>query len=164
MVHVARLGTLKDQRDRRALFRAYKILLHGRHCQQGRNGNVVLIHTAVGEDEDVCPRVICLITGDKQPVERKRKRGILIIQQRDLLRLKSRHMKPFDLHEIPAGQNGIVDLQDAAVFRAVGKKIAVGTCVDGRVSNDGLAQRVDRRVRDLRKHLLEVIEQRLMLF
>ena len=125
---------------------------------------MVLIHTAVGENEDICPGVIRLITGDKQPVERKRKRGILIIQQRDLLRLKSRHMKPFDLHEIPAGQNGIVDLQDAAAFRAVGKKIAVGTCVDGRVSNDGLAQRVDRRVRDLRKHLLEVIEQRLMLF
>ena len=164
MVHVARLGALKDQGDRRALFRADKILLHGGHCQQRRDGDVVLIHTAVGENEDICPGVIRLITGNKQPVERKRKRGILIIQQRDLLRLKSRHMKPFDLHEIPAGQNGIVDLQDAAVFRAVGKKIAAGTCVDGRVSNDGLAQRVDRRVRDLRKHLLEVIEQRLMLF
>ena len=86
---------------------------------------MVLIHTAVGEDKDVCPRVICLITGDKQPVERKRERGILIIEQRDFLRLKSRHMESLDLHEIPAGQNGIVDLQNAAVFRAIGKKIAV---------------------------------------
>ena len=47
MVHVARFGALKDQRDRRALFRAYKILLHGGHCQQGWNGDVVLIHTTV---------------------------------------------------------------------------------------------------------------------
>lgn len=73
-------------------------------------------------------------------------------------------MEPLDLHEIAAGKDGVVDLQDAAVFRAVGQQIAVGACVDGRIGDDRLAQRVDGRVRDLREHLLEVVEQRLVLF
>ena len=164
VVHIARLCAFEDDGDRGALLRAHQILLHGGDRQQRRDGDMVLIHAAVGEDEDVRARVIRLVAGDEKPVERKRERGILVVQQRDLFRLQARHMEPLDLHEIAAGKDGVVDLQDAAVFRAVGQQIAVGAGVDGRIGDDRLAQRVDGRVRDLREHLLEVVEQRLVLF
>ena len=56
VVDVPRLGALQDHGDRGALFRPHQILLQGGHRQQGGDGDMVLVHPPVGEDEDVGAR------------------------------------------------------------------------------------------------------------
>ena len=97
MVHIARLCAFEDDGDRGALLRAHQILLHGGDRQQRRDGDMVLIHAAVGEDEDVRARVIRLVTGDEKPVERKRERGIFVVQQREGGRAQAGHIHGLEL-------------------------------------------------------------------
>ena len=164
MVHVARLGAFQNERNGRMLFRLDQILLQARHGQQRRNGDVVFIHAAVGQDDDIRARAECLVAGNEQPVERQRQRRILVVEQRQLGRFQPRHAERLNLHQVAACEHGVIDLQNAAVLGQVLQEIAVGADVDGRVGHNLFAQRVDGRICDLREHLLEVIEQRLVLF
>ena len=58
---------------------------------------------------------------------------------------------------------GVVDLENAAVLRAVLEQVAVGAHIDRGIGDALLADGVDGRVGNLGEHLLEVAEQGLML-
>ena len=164
MMHRARLGAFQNDRDRRALFRADQMLLHRRDGKKARDGNVVFVHTAVGQNQNVRAVSIRAVALHIQPVERALQRRVLIIKKRNRLDLEPRLFHRADLHQIRARQNGVMDLKNGAVFGTLLQKIAVGADVDGRVRDDFLANRVDRRVRDLREKLFKIGKQRLMLF
>ena len=74
MMHIARLRTLEDHGDRRALLCPDQILLYSRNGQQRRDRNVVFVHAAIGKDQNIRAGVIRLVAGDKQPLQRKRER------------------------------------------------------------------------------------------
>lgn len=77
--------------------------------------------------------------------------------------MEARLIERFDLHQIDFGQNRIIDFEYGAVAALFLQQIAVGADVNGRVGDNLLAQRVNRRVCNLREQLLEIVEQQLML-
>ena len=164
MMHRARLGAFQNDRDRRALFRADQMLFHRRDGKKTRDGDVVFVHAAVGQNQNVRAVSIRAVALHIQPVERAHQRRVLIIKKRNRLDFEPRLFHCADLHQIRARQNGIVDLKNGAVFGTLLQKIAVGADVNGRVRDDFLANRVDRRVRDLREELFKIGKQRLVLF
>ena len=163
VMHIARLGALQNDGDRRALLCADQILLDGRDGKQRRYGDMVFIHAAVGQNDDVCAVAIGAVALDKKLVQRLFQRRILIVQERNGLHLEAGPLHMPDLHQLHRGQNRIADFKHRAVFRFFDQQIAVRADVHGRIGDDLLAKRVDRRIGNLCKQLLEIVEQRLML-
>ena len=163
LMDIARLAGLDDQRDSRSLLRADQVLLNRRYGKKRRNRHMVLIDSAVRQNDDVISLCVRSVDADLQLLESLLKRCILIVQDRNDLRPKSRLIKGLDLQKVHACKDRVVDLHDAAVRALLLEKVSVGADVDGRICDNLLTERVDRRVRDLREQLLEVIEQRLVL-
>ena len=65
--------------------------------------------------------------------------------------------------QIAIGQDGMRQLQRVAVLRRLVQDVALGADVAGERHHHLFADRIDRRVGDLREQLLEVVEQRLRL-
>ena len=65
--------------------------------------------------------------------------------------------------EIPIGQDRMLQLQRVAVLRRLVEDVALVPDVAGERHHQLFANRIDRRIRDLREELLEVVEQRLRL-
>src|SRR6478736_2747745 len=64
---------------------------------------------------------------------------------------------------IGAREDGLAHHELAGMLRRLLDQVALGTDAGGQAHHDGLADRVDGRVRDLREELLEVGEQRRLL-
>ena len=161
VVHGAGFGAFEDQGEGRALFGADKILLDGRDRQQRGDGDVVFVHAAVREDQDVRPLLVGPVAGDKEALDRAFQRRALVIQQRDRSHLQPGAVHMADLHQVDAGEDGVLDLQDRAVFGPLLQQVPGGAEVHRRVGHDLLADGVDGRVRHLGEKLLEVAEERL---
>ena len=161
MVHRARLRALENEGERRALFGADEIFLHRGHREQGGDRHVVFVHAAVGENEDVRPLLIGPVAGHKEALHRRLQRRALIVEQRDRRHAEALVVHVADLHELHARENRVLDLQHAAVFGPLLEQVAARAEIDRRVRHELFADRVDRRVRHLRKELLEVAEERL---
>ena len=87
------------------------------------------------------------------------KRCIFVVQKRYDGCFKSRTVQVLELEHINAGQNRIVYLKDGTVRAFRLKHISVRTDVHGGVGNDFFTERVNRRICNLCKKLLEVIEK-----
>ena len=79
-MNIARLCAFKYNRECRALFGAYKVLLNSRNRQKRRNGNVVFINPAVGKYEYVSALFVSTVALHKQVIERALKRRVCIIK------------------------------------------------------------------------------------
>ena len=163
VVDVPGLGALQDHGDGRALLGADQVLLQGRHGQQGGNGHVVLVHAPVREDDDIGPVAVGPVAVDEEMVQGLFQGRIFIIENGDGLHPEARSVHGLDLHQVQVGEDGVVDLEDVAVLRAVLEQVAVGAHIDRGIGDALLADGVDGRVGDLGEHLLEVAEQGLML-
>ena len=71
---------------------------------------MVLIHPSVREDQDVRPLLVRPVTGDKKALHRALQRGSFIVEQRDGLDLELGIIHVPDLHQVHAGENGVMDL------------------------------------------------------
>ena len=88
---------------------------------------------------------------------------MLVIKQRDCLRLKAAAAHGADLHEIHACKHRVIHFKDPAVLTLFAQQVTVRAYVDSRVRHDFLSQRIDRRIRDLGELLLEEpIKQRII--
>ena len=164
VVHVAGLAALQDHGDGGALLGAHQVLLQRGDRQQRGNGHVVFIHAAVGQDQDVRAVAVGPVAADEQAIQRAIQRRGLVVQKRDGLHAEAGALHVPDLQQIRVAENGAFQLQHGAVFGLFHQQVAVGAHVDGGVGDDLFADGVDGRVGDLGKELLEVVEQRLMLF
>ena len=90
LVHIARFAGLQNDGDLRALFGPDQMLLHGGYRQERRNRHMVLIHAAVGEDDDVLALGCCTVNRNVQLLKCTLQRGILVIQERNRLRVEAR--------------------------------------------------------------------------
>ncbi len=163
LMHISGLTGFQNNGDLGSLLRPDEVLLHRGHRQKRRHRNVVLVHAAVREDDDVLSLCRRAVHCDVQLLQRALQRRVLVIQERDGLRMEPGLIQRTDLHEIHSGQDRMIDLQHTAVLRLFIQKIAVGSDVDRRVRDHLLTEGVNRRVRDLREQLLEIIEQELVL-
>ena len=163
VVDVPGLRALQDHGHGGALFRPNQILLQGGDRQQGGDGNMVLVHTAVRQDQDVGAVFIGPVRLHEQPVQGVCQWGALVVQQRDGLRTEAGPVHVADLHQVHRGEDGVVDLEDRAVLRPLLQQVAGGAHVDRGVGNDLLPDGVHGRVGHLGEELLEVAEQGLVL-
>ncbi len=124
---------------------------------------MVLIHTAIREDDNVVAVRIGAIHRDIQLLQCLLQRGVLVIKKRNHLGAEARLVQLLDLHQLHAGEDRIVHLQHGAVVALLLQKISVGADIYGGIRYDLLTKRVDGRVGYLRKELLKVVEQGLML-
>lgn len=53
MMHIARFAAFKDDGNSRAPLGAHQMLLHCRNCEQRGNRNMIFIHAAIGEDDNI---------------------------------------------------------------------------------------------------------------
>ena len=110
MVHLARLAGLQNNRKRSSLFRFYQMLMNRRYSQEGWNRHMVLIDTAVRENQDVGSCPVCTVNLDEKAVHRTVKRCALVVGDRNGHCLEAFDFHVLDLQHIGIGQDRIVDL------------------------------------------------------
>ena len=108
----------------------------------------------------MCAVLVGPVHVDEQPVQGIGQGRPLVVQQGDGLHMEAGPVHVADLHQIHGGENGVVNLQDSAVFRPLLQQIAAGAGVDGGIGDDLLPDGVHGRVGHLGEELLEVVEQR----
>ena len=163
VVHLARLCTFQNERQCGALLGADQVLRNRGNSQQAGNGHVVFIHIAVRKDDDVCTILVGAVDLQKYTVDGLFQTGILIVVDGHRGYLEAGHVHVFDLEQVGAGQDGVVHLEHLAVLGLVLQQVAVCANIHAGGSDHLFADGIDGRVGDLRKALLEVIEQRRML-
>ena len=162
MVYIPRLGALQNHGDGGTLLGADQVLLQGGHRQQGGNGDVVLVHAPVGQNEDVGALLIGPIHVDEELIQGVFQRRTLVVQQGDGFHMEAGAVHVTNFHQVHGGQDGVVNLQDGAVLRLLLQQVAAGADVDRGIGDDLLADGVHGRVRHLGEELLEVVEQGLV--
>ena len=73
------------------------------HCQKGRNGHMVFIHSPVRQDHNVYPVPVGTIHLHKQSVNGLFQTGVFIIGNGDHFDLKAVGLHTLDLHQICIG-------------------------------------------------------------
>ena len=95
-------------------------------------------------------------------IDRLFQSGIFIEGNRYLCYLEAFYLHIFNLQHIRVCQNRIINPQHLTVFRLLFEQVALDACINSLRGNDFLADRIDWRVCNLCKQLLEVVKQRLM--
>ena len=163
MMNLSWLSGLQDEGHGRLLLRLHQILMDRRHRQEGRDRHMVLVHTPVGQDQDIGPVPVCLVHLHTQVLQGALQFRTLIVNDRNNRHAEPVPVKIFDLQHIRIRQNRILDLQHLAVFRFLLDQIAVFPHIDRCSGNDLLTDRIDGRIGHLGKELLKVIKQRAVL-
>ena len=123
---------------------------------------MVFVHAPVGEDQDIGALLVGPVHVDEQPVQGVFQGRALVVEQGDGLHAEAGPVHVADLHEVHGGEDGVVDLEDGAVFRPLLQEIAAGAHVHGGVGDDLLPDGVHGGIGHLGEELLEVVEQGLM--
>ena len=163
MVHISRFAALQNDGHGGTLLGDDQMLMHRSHCQQGRNGLMVLIHTPVCQDQDVGPVSVGTVDLHIQTIQCPFQVGVIIIGNGDLCYLKALYLHVLDFQNVRVGQDRVIHLQHLTVFRPLLQQVAVLADVNGGGCDDFLSNSVYRRIGYLGKQLLEIVKQRLML-
>ena len=162
MVNLPGLPALQNQRHGGSFLGLYQMLLQSRHRQQRRDRHMVFVNIPVRQNNNVRPRPVRPVHLQKQPVNSFFQRSIFIVGNGNDLHLKARPFHVFDLQKIRAGENGIVHLENLAVLRLFLQNISVLPHKHSGAGDNGLPDRVNRRIGYLGKQLLKIVEQGLM--
>ena len=170
VVHLARRAGLDHQAHGGAQAFANEVVMDGAERQQGRDGDLFAAHAAVGDDDDVVPALQRIHRFGAQ----RRQLGLHALAAPGHGVGDVEFVAP----ELAAGValDGaqalhVVEIEDGLCHFQPHRRVdgvdvqQVGLGADEAVEahHDGLADRVDRRVRDLREELLEIVVQRLVL-
>src|ERR1019366_2297045 len=138
--------------------------MHGGQRQQAGDGSVILVHSAVGKNQQRVPgfsrerRSLAQLV--KRPLQSRfpfagtEQRG-----QGDGQQIPGRYAAQF--FQVDVGQKRVRQLQHVTVLGFFREYVALGSDVTDERHNDLFANRVDGRIGDLCEELLKVIEQRL---
>ena len=80
---------LQNQCHTGSLLRAHQVLVQGGHRQQGRNGHMVLIHTSVGQNQNVHSVPVGTVHLHKEPVNSALQTGVLVVSNGNHLNLEA---------------------------------------------------------------------------
>ena len=162
MVYLSGFTGFQDQCDSGSLLGAYQILVQGGYCQQGRNGHMVLVHTSVGQNQDIHTVSVSSVHFHEQTVNGTLKACVLIIYNRYDFYLEAVYLHVLDLQQIGVGQDRVIHLQNVTILRGLFQNITLSTDVYGGRGHDLLTDGIDGRVGHLSEQLLEIMEQRMI--
>ena len=163
VVDLARLAGLEHEPGLQARALAHQVVVDARDREQRRDRRPLGADRAVGQDQDVDAgreRVVGLradaVERLRHPVRplRDRPRDV------DGARREDGAVHVAQLRELAVEQDRRLHRELMRVLGRLGEQVALGPDAGAGAHHDRLAGRVDRRVRDLREELLEVVEQR----
>ncbi len=160
VVHLASLAGLHDEAGARAQALADEVVVDRGHGQQRRDGGVVRIDGAVGEDDDLVAVEDVLLGLAPEPLECALHAARLGREaDGDGLGLEVLPVHPAQALQVLVGQHGVRQLDDARVLRPGGQHVALAAHEGDEAHDHLLADGVDGRVGDLREELVEVVEE-----
>mmetsp|Transcript_20954 Transcript_20954/g.80705 ORF Transcript_20954/g.80705 Transcript_20954/m.80705 type:complete len:801 (-) Transcript_20954:283-2685(-) len=170
VVHLARGARLDDQAGRRAQPLAHQVVVHRGQGQQRWDRDAVLAHVAVRDDQDVVAGLDRVHGGGAQRSQLRLDTFAppgARVGDVQLLGLELAVRGPLDATQprhVVEVEDGLADLQPhRRVDRVDVQQVGLGADEAVQRHHDVFADRVDRRVRDLREQLLEVVVERLVL-
>ena len=89
MVYVARFAGLEDDRDSRIHSRSDEECFECRNSKQRRDGDVVLVDSAVGQDQYRCALFMCLVSLPVKAFDRILERGSPLVEHADIPALEA---------------------------------------------------------------------------
>ena len=164
MMHLPGLSGFQNNGKRSSFLCLHQVLMHCRHCQKRRDRHMVFINPPVTEHQNIGAVLVSFIHFHKQPVNGSVQTCTLVIRYGNHNYLKAVHFHIFDLQHICVGQNGIIHFQHLTVFRPFPQQVPVFPYIHRCAGHDLLPDGIDRRISNLRKQLLKIVEQGLMLF
>ena len=163
VVDLARLPGLEHQARLQARALAHEVVVHAADGQQRRHRDPLRPGRAVGEDEHVDALGQRGVGLCADAVERCRHAVRAVLDgPRDVERARLEDLR-VDLAEVlqlVVAQDRRLHRELAGVLRRLVEQVALGADAGRHAHHDRLADRVDRRVGDLREQLLEVREER----
>ena len=162
----AGLAGLDDQRHLVAGLFANQMVVHGGERQQAGNRRVLVVHAAVGKNQQ-----------RKAAAYRFRGAAAKIFHRLAKLLLAGIHAKQHgqrgrsniapvhlaQLFQSPVGDDGVAQLQGVRVLGRLIEDVSFAPDVGVERHHQSFADRIDRRIGDLREGLLEIIKQQLRL-
>ncbi len=163
VMDLARLAGLEHEAGLQARALAHEVLVDGGDGEQRRDRGALRADLAVGQDQhadavgDGVVRVV-LQLGERL----LHALGAVGDRPRDAERVRAEDLVVDDAQrlELVVAQDRLVEDQLVRVLGRLGQQVALAADPDAERHDDRLADRVDRRVGDLREQLLEVAEQR----
>ncbi len=161
VVHFARIARFDHQRAPRALALPHQVMMHARRREQAGNGRERPGDAAIGEDQDG----VAFLHGRARQIAELAHRGLEreasavgVVEERQRRRRETVGAVDVpELRELIVVDHGVLDPDLAARFGRRLQQVAFRT--DGRSHrrHQLFTNRVERRVRDLREELLEVV-------
>ena len=160
MVDLARLARLDDQTDLDALALADQVVVDSGRRQERRNGRVLAVDTAVGEDEIGESRIHRLARLPAELFRRARQavRAVGHAEQHGHGRgLEARPVNVADPRQLGIVEDRGLELDLPAGLGRGLEEVALGTDTGRDLGHQLFADAVERRVGDLREELLEIV-------
>ena len=164
VVHFPGLAGLKDEADLRARAVGHEVMVQAGHGEERGDGRFFLGHPAVGENENVDPFGDRAVGGLEEFGQRLFESGsaaghLIVDGQGGGLETGAVEDAEFFQFLVRDDRRGQLDL--AAALRRGLEEIAFRTERGERRGDDFLADRIDRRIGDLREELLEIVVEQL---
>ena len=160
VVHFARFAALEHDADPCALLAPYEMVVDGAAGEQGTQRDAVRADAPVGEHHDAVAVVDRLFGFAADPLQRGDEAAGSVrafVRDVDRLRTPAEVVHRLDRRQVLVGQDRMAQTQTVRVPFARREQVALGADVALERHDDFFADRVDRRVRDLREQLLEVV-------
>ena len=164
MMNLARLAALDDQPAVCALAFSDEMMVDAGRRQQSRNRRLFFGRAAVRKNEQrvaVVDRARC---GGAQFIHGSFKAGAVVrdlVEHRQSDGAKVVRVRFAELLQLFVGQDRLVEPELAAVFRSFLEQVLLRTDGGDQGGDQFLADRVERRIRDLREQLLEIVVEKL---
>ena len=161
VVHLARLAGLEHEAHARAQALADQVVVQARDRHQRRDRREVLVDATVAQDDDVDLFLLDQAPRHQPQLLHRLDEALLAAahaeQDRQHADAQPRQVHAPDPRELLVGDDRPLELETAAVGRLRVEQVALGAEARLGRGDDLLADAVDRRVRDLREQLLEVV-------
>ena len=160
VVHLARLARVDHERRPRPQPGPHQLVVHGRGGQQRGDGRALGPDAPVADDEDLRAAGDGLDRGGDQPLDGRLQPGFAERDRPRGVDRRPRQRRRAHAVQVLGGEDRRRQAQPARGRRRVGQQLRPAAEPRRQAHHQVLAQRVDRRVGDLREALLEVAEQR----
>ncbi len=160
MVHFARGTGLDQEAHAHAAAVAHQVVVRAGGREQRRNRRVLCVHAPIGQDDEGVALVDCAVRFLEHAFERGFEPGNAVgdaVQRRDGLRLEAGHLDMADARDVLVVEDRRLQLQAAAAFLGRFEQVALRADRGRHLGYQLFADAVQRRVRDLREQLLEVV-------
>ena len=158
----ARLARFGDQRNLGSGLFPHQQIVNRGQGQQTRNGGVVFVHSPVGKNQQRISGSHGKRGSLAQLIQRafQSRFSITSAEQRGQGRRQQIAIRnPAQLFQLSIGQQRMRQLEHVAVLRRLLEDVALASDIADERHHHFLANRIDRRIRNLREELLEIVEQ-----